>query len=271
MKITFIGGGNMAAAMIGGMLARGFAVGDIHAVDVIDTARERLRRDLSIGTYAAADQCAPASDVVILAVKPQQMSAAARTLRPLIRQQLILSIAAGIRTADLSRWLGDYRNIVRAMPNTPALVRAGVSGLYAMAQVSQTQRNAAQSLLDAVGETVWLDDESQLDAVTALSGSGPAYVFYFLEALQEAGRAMGLPEAASRALSLHTLLGAAKLAAASSEPAETLRARVTSKGGTTERALDEMEARQVKQHLIAAIRAAEARSRELGDEFGGSA
>ena len=268
MKITFIGGGNMAAAMIGGMLARGFAPADLCAVDVQDTARDRLVKDFGIATYASPDLPARQSDVLILAVKPQQMAAAAKGLRPVIQKQLVLTIAAGIRTADLSRWLGGYRNIVRAMPNTPALVRAGITGLYALPEVSESCRQAAQNLLDAVGLTVWLDSEDHLDAVTALSGSGPAYVFYFLEALQEAGRAMGLPLAASRALSLHTLAGAARLASESPEPPETLRARVTSKGGTTERALNEMEASQVKQHLVAAICAAQVRSRELGDEFG---
>ena len=271
MKITFIGGGNMAAAMITGMLARGMAAADLRAVDVQEETRERLTKDFGIATHAAADLPARQSDVLILAVKPQQMAEVAKGLRPLIQKQLVLTIAAGIRTADLCRWLGGYRNIVRAMPNTPALVGAGIAGLYALPEVSEAGRQTAQSLLDAVGSTVWLDSEDHLDAVTALSGSGPAYVFYFLEAMQEAGRAMGLPDAASRALSLQTLAGASRLAAESPEPPATLRARVTSSGGTTERALKEMEAGHVKQHLVAAICAAQARSRELGEQFGKAA
>jgi pyrroline-5-carboxylate reductase len=268
MKITFIGGGNMASAMIGGMLARGFAASDIMAVDIVQSARERLTKDFGIVAYADFQEPAQQSQVLILAVKPQQMAEVAKILRPLITKQLVVTIAAGIRTADLSRWLGGYNNIIRAMPNTPALVRAGIAGLYALPEVGEAERQVAQRLLDAVGQTVWLNEESHLDAVTALSGSGPAYVFYFLEAMQEAGRVMGLPTEASRALSLQTLAGAAKLAAESEESPATLRARVTSKGGTTERALNEMEAKAIKQHLIAAICAAQTRSRELGDEFG---
>ena len=268
MKIAFIGGGNMAAAMIGGMIARGVAASDIQAVDINEAARERLAKDFGVATFAAFEEPAAQSDVLILAVKPQQMAEVAKALRPVVAKQLILTIAAGIRIADLSRWLGGYRNVVRAMPNTPALVRAGISGLYALPEVSEDGREAVQRLLDAVGETVWVAEESQLDAVTALSGSGPAYVFYFLEAMQEAGRVMGLPPEASRLLSLQTLAGAAKLASESSEPPATLRAKVTSKGGTTERAINEMEAKAIKQNLVTSICAAQVRSRELGDEFG---
>jgi len=271
MRILFIGGGNMAAAMIGGMIARGVATTDIQAVDVLESARERLNKDFGVLTHAAFEAPAIESDVLILAVKPQQMVAVAKALYPSITHQLVLTIAAGIRTSDLSRWLGGYRNIVRAMPNTPALVRAGVAGLYALPEVTENGRRSAQRLLDAVGQSVWLDDENQLDAVTALSGSGPAYVFYFLEAMQMAGQSMGLSADVSRILSIQTLVGAGKLAAESVEPPETLRARVTSKGGTTERALNEMEAREIKRHMIAALHAAQVRSRELGDEFGASA
>ncbi|MES2353330.1 MAG: pyrroline-5-carboxylate reductase [Pseudomonadota bacterium] len=270
MRITFIGGGNIAAAMIGGMIARGFAIADICAVDIFPAARERLAKEFGITTYAEFAEPAKQSDVLIFAVKPQQMAEVAKGLRQTIAEQLVLTIAAGIRTADLSRWLGGYRNLVRAMPNTPALVRAGVTGLYALPEVNENGRQTAQQLLEAVGQTVWLNEEDQLDAVTALSGSGPAYVFYFLEALQAAGNAMGLSPEVSRILSLQTLTGAGRLALESTDSPETLRARVTSKGGTTERALNEMEASLVKQHLIAAICAAQVRSRELGDEFGAS-
>jgi pyrroline-5-carboxylate reductase len=168
----------------------------------------------------------------------------------------------------LSRWLGGYENIVRAMPNTPALVRAGITGLYAAAGVSTAGRDAAQRVMGAVGETVWVEEESQLDTVTALSGSGPAYVFYLLQAMEEAGQLLGLPDETVRRLSQHTVLGAAKLAVQSAEPPAALRARVTSKGGTTEAALARMEAAGVKASVIEAIRAAAVRSQELGRAFG---
>jgi pyrroline-5-carboxylate reductase len=268
MKIAFIGGGNMAAAMIGGMLQQHYHPADIAVIEVSAETRERLERELGVQAHATPTLAVPVADLLIMAVKPQQVRAAAKSIAPFLSDQLVITIAAGITTDTLSRWLGNYRNIVRAMPNTPALVRAGITALFAMPEVIATGRKAAGELLGAVGETVWVDDEHQLDAVTALSGSGPAYVFYFLEAMQEAGRKLGLSEATARKLSEQTFLGAAKLAIQSDETPEVLRARVTSKGGTTEAALQAMESSAVKTHLVTAIEAGAARSRELGHELG---
>jgi pyrroline-5-carboxylate reductase len=268
MRIAFVGGGNMAAAMIGGLLQQGFPAGDIAVVEVLAEARERLARDYGVEVHAAPDLAVPSADLVIMAVKPQQMREAARGLARSLANQLVVTIAAGITTGSLVSWLGGYRSIVRAMPNTPALVRVGMTGLFALSEVSAEGRQAAERLLRAVGKTVWVEEEGQLDAVTALSGSGPAYVFYFLEAMQEAGRVLGLADATARLLAEQTFLGASMLAAESEEAPELLRARVTSKGGTTEAALKAMENSGVKGHVIAAIQAAAARSRELGREYG---
>jgi pyrroline-5-carboxylate reductase len=206
--------------------------------------------------------------VTLLAVKPQQLRAVAEGLRPLLQTQLLVSIVAGIRTADLSRWLGGYPRIVRVMPNTPALVLAGVSGLYAASSVTPKERRMAEAIVGAVGSTLWVEREELMDAVTAVSGSGPAYVFYFIEALEQAGRELGLTEAQARRLSLDTFAGAARLAREGGEELGTLRARVTSKGGTTERALQSMENDRLKPLIIEAVRRAAARSKELGDELG---
>ncbi len=266
--IGFIGGGNMASALIGGLTAGGIAGAGLHVVDPNPEARQKLERQFGVAGAAEPGAALAACDVIVLAVKPQQMQAVAAQLRPHLRAQLVLSIAAGIRAADLSRWLGGHAAIVRAMPNTPALIGQGVTGLCALPGVSVAQHDAADAILRAVGATVWLDDESQLDAVTAVSGSGPAYVFYFLEALQRAAVELGLTEQQSTALALATFGGAAQLAAQSSEPLAVLRERVTSKGGTTHAALTAMEAAGVQQAIVAAVKAAAARSRELGAEFG---
>jgi pyrroline-5-carboxylate reductase len=196
------------------------------------------------------------------------MRDAAVALAPLVNNTLIVSIAAGIRAADLARWLNGHTRIVRVMPNTPALVLAGISGLYATAGISVDDRKQAESILGAVGESVWVERESDIDAVTAVSGSGPAYVFYFIEALEQAARELGLSADAARRLAIATFTGASKLAAQSNEDAATLRARVTSKGGTTERALASMENDKIKAAIVRAVKAADERSRELGDELG---
>jgi pyrroline-5-carboxylate reductase len=198
------------------------------------------------------------------------MRQAAQALRPHLAGQLVVTVAAGIRTQDLSRWLGGHQRLVRVMPNTPALLRAGVSALFAMAGVNASDRQCAESILGAVGPTLWVEREELMDAVTAVSGSGPAYVFYFMEALMQAGRELGLSEAAARLLTLETFHGAALLARQGDEPPAVLRERVTSKGGTTERALRVLEEQGVRARLIDAVKQAAARSRELGDELGGS-
>ncbi|MDR2196255.1 MAG: pyrroline-5-carboxylate reductase [Gallionellaceae bacterium] len=269
MNICFIGGGNMANAMIGGLLQRGFAPTQLGAVEIDAANRERLRAAHGINVFAQLEAAAIAHcDVVVLAVKPQQLREVATQLGSLLSaQQIVLSIAAGIRLADLARWLGGRGVPVRAMPNTPALVGAGMTGLYAAALDSQ-QRERVETIVRTAGAFVWVQSEAEMDAVTALSGSGPAYFFYFIEALEQAGKELGLTEAVARQLALETALGAAKLAHGSADDPATLRARVTSKNGTTERALLSMEAHQVKAHIIAAARAAADRAAELGDELG---
>jgi pyrroline-5-carboxylate reductase len=268
MQITFIGGGNMAAALAGGLAARGFDPSRIKVVELLHEARSRLSETLGVATFASAEEAAPFGDLIVLAVKPQQMRDAAASLRPHLRGEPVLSIAAGLRTADLARWLGEDVHLLRCMPNTPSLIGYGIAALYAGPRVSGAERAAAQTVLEAVGKAVWVEDEALLDPVTAVSGSGPAYVFYFIEALEAASRSLGLPEAVGRELAIETFRGAAELAARSSESAATLRERVTSKGGTTERALASMAEDQVKEAIVRAVQAASARGRELGDLLG---
>jgi pyrroline-5-carboxylate reductase len=271
MKIAFIGGGNMASALIAGLANKLTAGANIHVADPSAEALARLQQQFGVSTAAQADATAAAADVIVLAVKPQAMRAVAAQLLPLLapgHQPLIVSIAAGIRGADLSRWLGGYRAIVRCMPNTPALIGMGITGMVATAGVSAAQKQAADDILRAVGPTVWLDDEAQIDAVTAVSGSGPAYVFYFIEAMQQAAQEMGLSAEQGKQLAMATFTGAAQLAQQSEEPVTLLRERVTSKGGTTYAALTSMEAAGVKPAIISAMKAAAARGREMGDELG---
>lgn len=271
MKIAFIGGGNMAAALIAGLAGKLTPGANIHVVDPNLEALERLRSQYGVSTAAAADAAVSGAEVIVLAVKPQSMREVATQLAPLIdaaRQPLVVSIAAGIRSADLARWLGGYAAIVRCMPNTPALIGMGITGMVAAAGVSASQKQSADAILRAVGPTVWLDDENQIDAVTAISGSGPAYVFYFIEALQQAATELGLSAEQGTQLALATFAGAAQLASQSSEPVTLLRDRVTSKGGTTYAALTSMEQGGVKAAIVEAAKAAARRGKELGDELG---
>lgn len=268
MNITCIGGGNMANALIGGLLGRGFAPSAIRVVEPNGDTAAGLRSRYGIEVHAEPTAAALACDVLVLAVKPQQMRPVATAIAPHLSSQLVLSIAAGIRAPDLARWLGNYRRLVRAMPNTPALVQAGIAGLYALPEVSEGERAQAQQVLEAVGQVVWVEEEREMDVITAVSGSGPAYVFYFMEALEEAAVAQGLSASQARRLSLATFAGAARLAGESSEDVATLRARVTSKGGTTERALHVLEAANLKGIIADAVDAAVVRSRELGDALG---
>jgi pyrroline-5-carboxylate reductase len=267
-KICFIGGGNMATALIGGLAGKLTAAGNIRVVDPNAEALQKLQRQFGIVAAQRIEDGACDADVIVLAVKPQQMKSVMDELRPHVTHQLVLSIAAGIRTADLSRWLNGHQLVVRTMPNTPALIGKGITGLFAMQAVSEAQRDAADRIMRAVGETVWLEDESLIDAVTAVSGSGPAYVFYFLEAMQQAAQQLGLSAEQGRQLAVATFTGASELAAASPETLATLRERVTSKGGTTYAALTSMEASGVPAAIVAALKAAAARGRELGEEFG---
>jgi pyrroline-5-carboxylate reductase len=268
MKISFIGGGNMAAALIGGLAGKLTDAANIQVVDINEYALQRLREQFGVTTAAQIDAAIAESDVVVLAVKPQQMKEVAVQLRPHIAQQLILSIAAGIRAADLSRWLNNHAAIVRTMPNTPALIGKGITGMVKLPGVSDAQQANADAIMRAVGATVWLSDENLIDAVTAVSGSGPAYVFYFIEAMQQAAQELGLTAAQGNELAIATFVGAAQLAAQSAEPAATLRERVTSKGGTTYAALTSMEGSGVKDGIIRAMKAAAERGRQLGEEFG---
>ncbi len=267
MNICFIGGGNMASALIGGLLKRDFTAAQLRVVEINADNRVRLQNEFGVQATAELAAGVAGSDVIVLAVKPQQLREVATQLAPLLSGQLLISIAAGIRAADLARWTGSQK-VVRAMPNTPALIQSGMTGLYALPAVSKAQCEQAQSILVAVGETLWVQDEVMLDAVTAVSGSGPAYVFYFIEAMQQAARDLGFNAEDARQLSLATFLGASKLAFGSDEDVSVLRARVTSKNGTTERALLSMELNHAAQHIVRAVKDAEARSREMGDELG---
>lgn len=266
--IAFVGGGNMARAIIGGLVAKGARAADIAVLEVDAIARLRLVSEFGVTAVEKPGAEFGRPDAVIFAVKPQQMRAAAQAVRPHVENALVVTIAAGIRLADLSRWLGGTDRIVRAMPNTPALVHAGVTGLFAGPGVGPADRATAEKLLSAVGSVLWFEKEADLDAVTAVSGSGPAYVFYMIEGLESAAKELGLDEGASRLLALWTFVGAAKLAIERGEDPATLRAQVTSKGGTTERALEVLEDAKVKLHLIEAVKAAAERSRELGEAFG---
>ena len=271
MKIGFIGGGNMAQALMGGIVARHpdarFVVIEPHA-----PTREivsRFVRDVALHDVPSADLAA--CDAVVVAVKPQNFREAVTAAARWLEQPLIVSIAAGIRTREIAHWTAhDHtpRAIVRAMPNTPALIGEGITALYAMPGVDATRRDLATTLLAAVGQTLWVDDEAQLDAVTAVSGSGPAYVFAFIEALEQGGVELGLSSDDARRLAVATFVGASRLAAASEEPISVLRERVTSKGGTTYAALTHLQDAGCHQAIVRAVHAAATRSAELGDEFG---
>jgi pyrroline-5-carboxylate reductase len=267
MNICFIGGGNMATALIGGLMSRGFDAGLISVVEINADNRTRLQNEFAVRAVENLSEGVARSQVIVLAVKPQQLREVAQQLAPQLSGQLLISIAAGIRAVDLARW-ADSGAVVRAMPNTPALIQSGMTGMYAMPSVSDVQREQAESILAAVGDVLWLDDEAMVDAVTAISGSGPAYVFYLIEALQRAASELGFNAVDARRLSVATFLGGSKLAAASAEEIAVLRARVTSKNGTTERALLSLAANGVAEHVVQAAMAAAARSRELGDELG---
>ena len=269
MRIAFIGGGNMARAIIGGLLAKGAASAEeILVVEPDASARLRLLAEYGVKAIESPNADLAHAHAVILAVKPQNMHEAASRLAEMAGDALFITIAAGIRVADLSRWLGGRARIVRCMPNTPALVHAGITGLHAPPGLPEADRNLAERLLGAVGATLWFDNESDLDIVVAVSGSGPAYVFYAIEALEQAARELGLQDGAARTLALWTFVGATKLAIERGEDPAALRAQVTSPGGTTEAAVAVLDKTLVKQHFIEAVRAARARSIEMGQALG---
>ena len=269
MRLAFIGGGNMARAIIAGLLAKQAAeAAEIMVVEPDASTRLRLLAEYGVKAIEAPNADIAHAHVVILAVKPQHMREAATQLAAVAGDSLFITIAAGIRVGDLSRWLGGRARVVRSMPNTPAMVHAGITGLHAPAGLDDNDRALAERILGAVGATLWFEREEELDAVVAVSGSGPAYVFYAIEALENAAKDLGLPDGASRSLALWTFVGATKLAIERGEAPAQLRAQVTSKGGTTEAALKVLEAAGVKQHFVDAVRAARDRSVEMGDALG---
>jgi pyrroline-5-carboxylate reductase len=264
--IAFIGGGNMATAIIGGLLRQGRAPSSILVIDPSEAQRERLAAQ-GLSTQAQADAALSEAALVVWAVKPQQFKEAAAAVAPHAATALHYSVMAGLRTDDMARLLGTGR-IARAMPNTPALVGQGMTGLFARPEVNAQERADIDALVAPTGAALWVDNEQQLDAVTAMSGSGPAYVFYFLEAMLQAGQSMGLSVDQSRTLALATFSGATALASQSEDSPAVLREKVTSKGGTTYAALSHLEAKGVKAEFVAAMQAACQRASELGDEFG---
>lgn len=268
MKISFIGGGNMAAALIGGMLQQHFPATQISVVEINAETRKRIKDEYNVIAVEDLAGGIADSNIVILAVKPQQLYAVTKKIAPLLKSHLVISIVAGIQTRDIYRWLNGYQQIIRAMPNTPALVRAGVTGLFALPEVNAEEKQNAETILKAVGTVLWVEHEEQLDAVTAISGSGPAYVFYFMEAMQQAGKELGLDDTQSYQLSIETFLGSAKLAKICKEKPSVLRGRVTSKNGTTENAIKTMENDEINKRIVRAIHASYKRSRELGKELG---
>ena len=265
--IAFVGGGNMASAIIGGLIRQGVPASRITIVEPYEPQRAQLLQQFGITALPEATAALASAQVVVWAVKPQTFKDAAAAVAPYTAQALHLSVAAGIRSESIAQWLNN-QHVIRAMPNTPALVGKGMTGLFARAAVSAQERNLVEAVVATTGAHVWLNEEAHLDAVTALSGSGPAYVFYFLEAMVQAGTGMGLTEAQARQLAIGTFTGAAELARASADPLELLRERVTSKGGTTYAALTSMEASGVKAAFVQAMQAAQTRAAALGDEFG---
>lgn len=267
IKIGFIGAGNMARALVGGLISSGVPGQNIFSYDLNPSHLQALCHDT--GTVAAENnqQLVDRCDVVVLAVKPQAMHSVIDALQLGNHIPLFLSIAAGLRTSAFREWFERDVPLVRAMPNTPALVRAGATGLFANPQVTESQREIAENIMRAVGITLWLDEERLLDSVTALSGSGPAYFYYFMEAMEKAGQQLGLPLEIARLLSLQTAFGAAKLALEVEEEPSVLRERVTSPGGTTEQALLHLDKHNARDILIAAIKAARDRSEQLAQQL----
>lgn len=268
-NIGFIGAGNMANSLIRGMLGTGFPANRLFASDLDSTKLESLKLEcgIQVGTNEElVTQC----DVLVLAVKPQVMEAVCKGLTPSFgpKAPLIISIAAGITCSHLSKWLGPNVPIIRCMPNTPSLVGQGAAGLYALANVEENQRQLCQALMSSVGKSVWVASESDIDAVTAVSGSGPAYFFLFMEAMQESAVAMGLSEDVARILTYQTALGAAELALSSADSTAELRKKVTSPGGTTEKAIESFEAGGLRELVASALEAAQQRSVSLAAELG---
>ncbi len=269
-KIVFIGGGNMGRCLIAGLIADGYSPEAIHVVDPDQAIRERLNLEYQINAHESPQQALRSAEIIVLAVKPQIMERAVNGIKNLLDQpqSLIISIAAGIRTKALASWLGGDLPIVRTMPNTPSMVGSGATGLFATKHVSTDQRGMAESVMRAVGIIQWLDDESLMDVITAVSGSGPAYFFRMMEAMEKAAMKLGLSEEQARLLTIQTAFGAAKMALESPNDPATLRVQVTSPGGTTEQALRIFDQENIDSIFEQALTAAKNRSEELADELG---
>ena len=266
-RIAFIGGGNMASAIIGGLIGKGFSASHIDVAEPFAEARDKLKSSYGIVAQAQPDAFLAQADLVIWAIKPQTFKEAALQVRFHTKNALHLSVAAGIRSDSIAQWLGTER-VIRTMPNTPAMIGKGMTALFARPAVTEADKAWASEVIGTTGAFLWLTAEAQLDAVTAISGSGPAYMFYFMEAMTAAGAEMGLPAEQAYQLAVTTFIGAGELAAASTEPPEVLRQRVTSKGGTTYAAITSMNNSGIKASFAKALHAARDRAKEMGDEFG---
>jgi len=272
VKIAFVGAGNMASSLIGGLIAKDFSANNISASDPYDASLQNIAKQYSINTTADNNIAIQDADVVVLAVKPQVMKPVAEGIAAIVTKQhaLVISIAAGISLNSLQHWLGEKTAIVRCMPNTPALVQLGATGMFANDNVSETQKELAKNILDAVGISLWLQSERELDAVTALSGSGPAYYFLLMEAMVAAGIKMGLTSETAKQLTLQTALGAATMASQSGDSPAELRRKVTSPNGTTEQAIASFQKDGFEKIIARALEAAEKRSVSLSEELGKS-
>jgi pyrroline-5-carboxylate reductase len=259
----------MATALIGGLIAKGADPRSIAVIEMSPAAREKLGAKYPIHLSTAPDAAMQRSDVLVLAVKPQDMKRALASISGFSKEKLIVSVAAGITLKSLTRWLDGHRKIVRCMPNTPALIGAGITGLFASPEVEKKERETAETILRAVGEVVWMPEERLLDPVTAVSASGPAYVFWFIEQLAASAEKLGIPKDAALKLAKQTVLGAAQLASSSEKEPAQLRRDVTSKGGTTEAALKVFDEARLAEHFARAVAAASKRGEEMGREFGG--
>jgi len=270
-RITFIGCGNMGRSLIGGLIANGQSVNSITGTDINAEQRQTTASQFNIEVLEDNRQAIKDTDVVVLAVKPQSMQDTLQAIKADLTQEkpLLISIAAGIQLSDLGQWAGEELAIVRAMPNTPAMIQAGATALCANKHTSETQRDLAEAIMRSVGLALWLDDETLMDAVTALSGSGPAYWFLIMEVMEKAATQLGLSQEHARILTLQTAFGAAKMALESNHDAETLRKQVTSPGGTTEQALDVLMNGGIEDLFADALKAAQKRSAELAASLGG--
>lgn len=268
-KIAFIGAGNMALSLIKGLLASGYPPKNLLATDPDENKRISIAQSLGIQCLADNVDATHKADILVFAVKPQQLQTVCKQLKPTIveQQPLIISVAAGIRSTDINQWLGGQSAIVRSMPNTPAMIQSGATGLYANDKVTPEQKTQAENILRAVGITVWVDSDADLDIVTAVSGSGPAYYFLFMEAMQAAAESMGLSAKTAKLLTIQTAFGTAKMALESPEDCQTLRHKVTSPNGTTEKAIESFEADQLATLVAKAMNAAKARAESLADEL----